>query len=197
MSKNAPTLQIAAPPTGTWVQIDRAALERWGRLTGAHPRASQLLQVMVSNMGRHNALVTSQATLANLLGCSVRTIQRNIDILIEHKWIEVRQVGPSGNGAAYIVNSRVAWSGKRNGIRYALFEAAVLVSDTEQPDRDEIGMQPPLEAVPLMLPGELQLPTGDGLPPPSQPAIPGLEPDLPARRADPDQFDIEDFTGSR
>jgi DNA-binding transcriptional MocR family regulator len=190
MAPKNPTLQVATPPSGSWVQIDRAALERWGKLTMAHPRASQLLQVMISNMGRHNALVASQATLASLLGCSAKTIRRNLDILIEHNWIEVRQVGPSGNGSAYIVNSRVAWSGKRDGIRYALFEAAVLVSDAEQPDRDEIGVQPPLEAVPLMLPGERQLPTGDGLPPPSEPTLPGLEPDLPARH----QMDIEDFT---
>lgn len=187
MASKSPALQIARPPAGSWVQIDRAALERWGKLTMAHPRASQLLQVMVSHMGRHNALVSSQATLASLLGCSIKTIRRNLDILIEHNWIEVRQVGPSGNGSAYIVNSRVAWSGKRDGIRYALFEAAVLVSDVEQPDRDEIGAQPSLEAVPLMLPGERQLPAGPGEPPPSQPSFPGLEPDLPARQVDPEK----------
>ena len=189
MTRKAPSVQIAAPPSGPWVQIDRAALERWGALTIAHPRASQLLQVMVSNMGRHNAIVTSQATLADMLNVSVKTIRRNLAILAENNWIEVRQVGPSGNGSAYIVNSRVAWSGKRDGIRYALFEAAVLVSEKDQPDKAALGAQPPLESVPLMMPGEQQLPTGDGLPPPSEPSLPGLEPDLPAR-----QMDIEDYT---
>jgi len=50
-----------------------------------------------------------------------------------------------------------------------------------------------------MYPGERQLPIGDGLPPPSQPLIPGMEPDLPARRvdADPAQLDIEDFVCGR
>jgi hypothetical protein len=39
-----------------------------------------------------------------------------------------------------------------------------------------------LRRIPVLFPGEQQLPTGDGLPPPSQPSIPGLEPDLPERR---------------
>lgn len=185
MVRRSPTLQLASAPTGTWVQVDRSALERWSLLTIKAPRASALLQVMVGQMGRHNALVTSQDTLARLMGCNVRTVQRALDVLVAENWIEVRRIGPSGNGSAYVVNSRVAWSGQRDGIRYALFEAAVLVSDAEQPDQNQIGAQPPLEQVPLMLPGEQQLPTGPGLPPPSQPSLPSLEPDLPARIAPP------------
>jgi hypothetical protein len=37
--------------------------------------------------------------------------------------------------------------------------------------------------------GERQMPVGDGLPPPSEPPLPGLEPDLPAKH----QYDIEDY----
>ena len=32
----------------------------------------------------------------------------------------------------------------------------------------------------MLFPGERQLPTGDGEDPPSQPALPDMEPDLPA-----------------
>lgn len=42
--------------------------------------------------------------------------------------------------------------------------------------------------LPRMFPGEQQLPAGPGLPPPSEPALPGLEADLPAiteRRGEP------------
>jgi Helix-turn-helix domain len=182
MSRKSPALQLAVPPSGTWVQVDRASLERWGRLTMEHPRASALLQVMIAQMGRNNAIVTSQGILAKLLGCSVRTIQRQLEILTQQNWIEVRHVGPGANGSAYVVNSRVAWSGNRDGIRYALFEATVLVADTDQPDRETIGMQPPLERIPVMAPGERQLPLGPGLDPPSQPSIPGMELDLPTKQ---------------
>src|SRR3546814_4386854 len=69
---------------------------------------------------------------------------------------------------------------KRDGIRYSLFSAAVLIADDEQPDREELGAQPALHRLPNLFPGERQLPSGPGLPPPSEPSLPGMEPDLPA-----------------
>lgn len=77
-----------------------------------------------------------------------------------------------------MVNDRVAWHGARDGLRYSLFSAAVVVSEEEQPDRTELGRQAPLRHLPRI--GERQLPVGDGLPPPSQPFLNGMEPDLPA-----------------
>src|SRR3546814_10009606 len=69
-------------------------------------------------------------------------------------------------------------AGPREGLRYSLFSATVVVSDSEQPDRDTLGKQEPLRRLPPI--GERQLPHGDGLPPPSQPFLDGIEPDLPA-----------------
>jgi len=186
---------LTSAPRGAWVQTERAAHERWAKLSLSNPRASAVLHVMLSKMGRHNALVVSQKALSKMCGCSVRTLQYALKSLKDQNWIEVRQIGPTGTANAYIINDRVAWSGKRDGIRYSLFSAAVLVSDDEQPDKDEIGNQPSLEQVLTLLPGEQQLPTGDGLEPPSEPAIPGLEHDLPHRHTDPHQTDLEDFTG--
>ncbi len=67
-------------------------------------------------------------------------------------------------------------------MRYSLFSAAVVVSADEQPDRDHLGSQLPLERLPVVYAGEQQLPTGTGLVSPSQPSLEGLEPDLPVRR---------------
>ena len=189
MAAKAKHLSLATAPGGTWVQVERAAMERWAKLAVSNPRAAAVMMVITSQMGRHNALIASQATLAKLAECSLRTIQYAIKALREGGWIEVRHIGPTGTACAYIVNDRVAWSGARDGIRYSLFSAAVLISDAEQPDQAEIGAQPPLERIPAMYPGESQLPTGPGEDPPSQPPLVGLEPDLPAR-----QLDIEDFT---
>ncbi len=187
---NDKEIGFTSSPKGAWVQTERAAHERWAKLSLSNPRASAVLHVMLSKMGRHNALVVSQKALSRMCGCSVRTLQYALKSLKDQNWIEVRQIGPTGTANAYIINDRVAWSGKRDGIRYSLFSAAVMVADDEQPDREEIGNQPALEQVLSLLPGERQLPTGDGLEPPSEPALPGLEPDLPAR-----QTDLEDFTG--
>jgi DNA-binding transcriptional MocR family regulator len=131
-------------------------------------------------MGEHNAVVTSQKNLARLLGCHVNTIIRALRDLESDRWIEVRQIGGTGSINAYVVNDRVAWHGPRDGIRHSLFSATVLVSDDEQPDRHELDELPPLRKFPRLFPDEKQLPTGEGLPPPSEQALPGLEADLPA-----------------
>lgn len=176
---------VTTPPTGQWVQTDRAAHEAWAQLAVASPRAASVMHVIVANMGRHNALVASRATLARACGCSVATLKRAVKVLKEHRWIDVRQIGP-GTASAYIVNAHVAWSGKRDGIRHALFDAAVLIADDEQADAAEMTSLPDLHPVPSLHPGERQLPSGIGSPPPSQPALPQMEPDLPARTGGPD-----------
>ena len=176
------TVGVTAQPAGTWVQTERSGHEKWAKLIRSHPRAAELMHVIVGNMGRHNALVASIPNLQRMMGCSRNTVIRAVTALKDQNWIEVRQLGAAGTTNVYIVNDRVAWSGNRDGIRYSLFSAAVLVSDDEQPDQAELGAQPPLERIPTMHPGERQLPTGDGLPPPSQPAFEGMEPELPARQ---------------
>lgn len=184
---------------GTWVQTDRAIHEAWAQLSIQYPAASGLLHFLAARVGDHNAVVVSQRTLAEATGMSLSTVKRAVAVLRAGNWVEVRQIGPTGTAVGYVLNDRVVWSGPRDGIRYSLFSAAVVVSDVEQPDRDEIGRQEPLRRLPSVYPGERQLPTGDGLPPPSQPALPGMEPDLPARQIErdyPDQFDIGYFTGT-
>jgi hypothetical protein len=176
------TLGLTTEPGGTWVQTERAAHERWAKLTLNSPKAGALMHTLIANMGRHNAVVVSLPTLARLTGLSRNTLIRALDVLKKQNWLEVRRLGAAGTTNCYIVNDRVAWSGARDGLRYSLFSAAVLVSEEEQPDRAELGTQASLEQVPVMFTGETQLPSGDGLPPPSQPAIPALEGDLPARR---------------
>lgn len=173
-------LGLTTAPGGAWVQTDRSAHEKWALLSIANPRAASVLHVLVAQMGRHNAIVSSQATLARAAGCSLPTFKRALAVLRDQGWIEVRQIGPTGTACAYIINDRVAWTGKRDGIRYSLFSAAVLIADDEQPDREELGAQAPLHRLPNMFPGEQQLPSGPGLSPPSQPFLAGMEPDLPA-----------------
>jgi len=168
------------PPAGRWVQTERAAHEAWGKLIDQSPKAAKLMHLLTARVGEHNAVVVSQKTLTTLMNCSRRTVQRAFDVLVADRWIEVRQIGETGTVNAYIINDRVAWSGKRDGLRYSLFSAAVILSEEEQPDRPQLGQQEPLRRLPSLFRGEQQLPTGDGLPPPIEPTLPGLEHDLPA-----------------
>lgn len=169
-------------PHGNWVQTERAAHEAWAALMGKAPQAARLMHLLVARVGDHNAVVISQKTLAGLMGVTDRTVRTALKVLEADRWIEIRQIGDRGTVNAYVVNRNIAWSGPRDGIRYALFSATVVVSDQEQPDRDTLDQQPPLRSLPSLYSGECQLPSGDGLPPPSQPALPGMEPDLPARQ---------------
>jgi hypothetical protein len=126
--------------------------------------------------------------LPRAAGCSIATLKRSL-ALREQSWIQIKQIGPTGTACAYIVNDRVAWTGKRDGVRYGLFSAAVLLSHDEQPDKDKLDTQAPLVRIPSMYPGERQLPMGPGLPPPSEPPLPGLEPDLPSTKKQPEEVD--------
>lgn len=165
MDRRKTSVQIATAPGGSWVQVERAAMESWAKLAVENQRAASVMLVLVAHMGRHNALVVSQKTLAKLAGCSRATLQRALDVLREGNWIEVRQIGPTGTANAYVVNDRVAWTGARDGLRYSLFSAAVVVSADEQPDRVAVGAQAPLKPVPALDHDEQQLPVGNGLPP--------------------------------
>jgi hypothetical protein len=167
-------------PTGYWVQTDRAAHEAWAILTGKSPLAAKIMHLLAGRVGEHNAVVVSQGTLAELAGASRRGVQNALEVLRRERWIEVRQIGDRATVNAYVINSRVAWTGSRDGLRYALFSAAVLVSETEQPDKEDLGAQTPLKPFPYLFKDEQQLPTGPGLPPVSSPSLPGMEHPLPA-----------------
>lgn len=172
---------------GTWVQTERSAHEAWANLIGRQPRAAALLHLLVANMDRTGVLVASQATLAKLLGVSVATTKRALSVLSEECWIDIVRLGSERGGVnAYAVNRRVAWADKRDNQRFAVFDARILVSEEEQehPIQDD---RPPLKPLPSLSPGELQLPHGDGLPPPNQPPL--VEPDLPSLPRDPNTTD--------
>ncbi|KJZ31267.1 replication protein [Paracoccus sp. S4493] len=173
------------PPHGSWVQTERAAHEAWAALITRSPVAARAMHVLTSRVGEHNAVILSQEALSNLVGCSERRLRDAVKLLAAENWIEIRRIGGRGTVNAYVINDRVAWAGARDGRRYSLFSATVIAVDDEQPDANELGQQAPLRQLPTMYPGEGQLPSGEGLDPPSQPSLGGLETDLPARRISP------------
>ena len=166
------------PRRGHFVQTDRAAHEAWARLGTKHPAASALLHVLAANVGDHNAVVASHKILARLMGASSSTVKRALKTLSDGNWIEVHQIGASGTVNAYVLNSRVAWAEGRDRLRYARLKADVLLAEDEQ----EVGALDEPKTALYNLPriGELQIPSGVGLPPISQQSFPGMEPDLPA-----------------
>ncbi len=167
---------------GHWVQTERKAHEAWAALVRTSPRAAELLHLLVAQLGQHNAVVISQGTLATMMGRNRRTVIRAIDALVEGNWLKALQIGDRGTVNAYVINDRVAWTGKREGLRYSLFSATVVVAEEEQAAEVLASLSEPPRALPSLFPGERQLPTGEGLAPPSEPDLPGMEMDLPAAR---------------
>ena len=164
----------------TWVQTERAAHEAWGRLTMKSPRAAAVMHHLVANMGHQNAVVIPQKTLAKLVGCNERTVQRALDDLVAGDWIQVVQLGQRGTVNAYIVNASVAWAEKREQIgRLAIFNARV-VADAEDQTPETLERRE-LRRLPVIYPPEEALPHGDGEPG-AQIALPGLEPVIEGQR---------------
>jgi UTP:GlnB (protein PII) uridylyltransferase len=162
---------------GTWVQTERKAHEGWAKLIRSSPKAAELLHVLVANMDKKAAVVVSQKVLAEMMGTSVPTVKRAVTVLQDGNWVDIVRIGSERGGVnAYVVNRRVAWADNRDNQKYAIFDARIITSASEQ-DRDTSVLQEPLNQLPNF--GEFQIPIGDGLPPPNQPSFDGLEPDLP------------------
>lgn len=174
----------------TWVQTERSAHEAWALLVRSNQRAAALLHVLIAHMDHQAAVVASRATLAQLVGYSEATVKRAVADLRADNWIDVVQLGGKGGVNAYIVNSRVAWADSRERLGTAAFTARVLVRQEEQ---ELPQIEAPLRRIPTLYPGERQLPTGPGEDPPSQPSMPGMEPDLPARHVDPETGEIQGY----
>jgi DNA-binding transcriptional MocR family regulator len=180
---------------GNWVQTERESHEAWAALTRKSPLAAQIMHLLAARVGEHNAVIISQGALAELAGASRRGVQNALSLLNRERWLEIRQIGERSTVNAYVVNDRVIWGTARNGLRYSLFSATVIASSKEQPDESELDHNRdlrPLRRLPRV--GEGQLPDGPGLPPPSEPFLDGMEPDLPAtQQTDPEQMDVESY----
>lgn len=175
----------------TWVQTERAAHESWGRLTRTNPMASALLHELVGNMGSQNAVVTSQKTLAKMVGCHTKTIQRAVEVLVADRWISVVSMGGAGTVNAYVVNDQVAWGQSRDKMATLSVFTARIIADIDDQSEHQLNRSG-LRRIPVLYPNEIQLPTGPGAEPPSQPSIDGMEPDLPALTGDAaDQHELE------
>lgn len=164
--------------SGTWVQTERKAHEAWANLIYRKPSAAMLLHHLIAKMGHQNAVVISHKTLSKIMNIHARTVRRAVADLVAERWIQVVQFGGPGTISAYVVNDRVAWGEARDKLRLSMFSASVIVDieDQENSTLDEI----PLRKIPVLYPGERQLPDESHEDPPNQLNIEGFEPDLPA-----------------
>jgi len=180
LDKNSKSVPSKGKNHGNWVQTEREAHEAWAKLIRKSPKAAELMHLITARIGDHNAVVMSIPTIMSLMGASRPTVVRAINLLREDLWVQTVQIGGSGTANAYVVNDKVAWTGARDGIKFSLFSASVIVSSSDQ--TYQIDNQKPLRKLARI--GELQMPIGGGLPPPSQPFLEGFEPEIPSYKQD-------------
>lgn len=179
MSLVSPPTDIRRQHKGHFVQTDRATHEAWARFTVKRPTAAGVLHLLTANVGHQNAVVISQKVIAKALGVSDRTIIRAIADLEAGNWLQVIKLG-AGRECAYVLNDRVAWADKRDNLRLSRFSAEV-IADAD--DQSALTLSDtPLHSLPTLFSDEAQLPSGEGLPPVSQPFFEGMEPNLPAKQ---------------
>jgi len=157
----------------TWAQIQMDALEDLQGLTRRASKAAELMLALIRCMqpGSGGVVVASRESMRDLLGASMPTVERALRVLIAEGWVQRIRIG---SAQALAINERVAWVGPRGDIPYAVFSATVIASRAEQ---DAAGLSPPpMRRVAIVGPSDHVLAVGDGLPPPSQPNLPGVPP---------------------
>lgn len=112
-----------------FVQLYIDKLDLIIEMTGENPTAVKVFTWLLKQIDRRNALVISQQALAEALGVSRMTIHTSTKYLKDKKAIDVLK---SGNTSIYAVNAQIAWKSDATGKKYALFDAAVYIVDSEQ-----------------------------------------------------------------
>lgn len=161
MSRTPLATEDTKPATFGWLQVEKKVGQELQRLAIKHPSAMGTLLYLVNNMGRNNALVVSQAAIAEKVGIGRQAVSTAVKLLSEHKFIEIVKVG---NLCVYRVNTRVAWQGNR-GERYAHFMADVIAVEKEQTGIDD---RTPLKQVPVTQDDERILIGNEEIDPPDQ-----------------------------
>lgn len=88
----------------------------------------QILHWMTAEMGKDNALIVSQDTIAEALDLSIPTIQRSIKTLIDAQILLMVKVG---GGIIYHLNSTIVWKSWATNKKYAKFSAQVILGEKE------------------------------------------------------------------
>lgn len=154
------------PENYNFVQVSRSYLKEWRGLTRKNPLATEILMYLIEHMGRTtNAVVCSYKTLEEITDVSRASVARAIKILKEDNWIESVKIG---NATAYGVNARAFWQAKRNQKQYAIFQATVIASSSEQESDFHKKIKQPLRQIPfvgkaerVILNSDEQLPSPD------------------------------------
>ena len=160
------SVQSVKPDVKDFVQYTRGHLKDLRSLARRSPAAWQVFTLLTERMNKSNAIVISQATMAQILGYTRTTINSAVKLLERECWVQVVKIGQVN---AYMINTKVVWRDHSgSGKRYAGFFAQVVAGEDEQSHPIEDWDNVELRHVPVLMPGELPIIGNEELPPPDQ-----------------------------
>lgn len=116
-------------PFHRWTQFNNEHTKELMWLAIKHPKARAILEFLVDQMDKYNAVMCSYKVLQELIGISKATVQRNIQILKENGFLVALK---SGTSNVYAVNDTVYWKSWGNNRKYSKFPANVILALSEQ-----------------------------------------------------------------
>ena len=121
-------------PYRKWVQMnnDVEAQEARYWLMKQSPYAYCIMDFLASNMDKYNAVICSYKVMQERFGYSQATVKRAIQLLKQHKYIEVVRTGGAN---IYMINKHLYWNSWGTNYAYAEFDAKVIITASEQ-DKD-------------------------------------------------------------
>ena len=98
-------------------------------LISKSPAAYRIFKFLVSNMDNYNAVICSYKVMQEKFGYSQATVKRSIQLLKQHKYIEVVRTGGAN---IYMINKHLYWNSWGTNYAYAEFDAKVIITASEQ-----------------------------------------------------------------
>ncbi len=129
-------------PYKKWIQVNNSkeAFEARIWLIKESAPAACIMDFLVANMDRYNAVICSYKVMQEKFNYSYATVARAIKLLKEHKFIDIAK---SGTSNIYMVNKMLYWNSWGSNYAYAEFDAKVIISSSEQEGKtkEEIKLQ--------------------------------------------------------
>lgn len=129
-------------PYKKWTQVNNSqeAFEARIWLMQKSTPAACILDFLVANMDKYNAIICSYKVMQEKFSYSKATVERAIKILKDHKYIDIVRTGGSN---IYMVNKMLYWNSWGSNYAHAEFGAKVIISLSEQDDetKEEIKLQ--------------------------------------------------------
>jgi len=154
-----------------YAMLETQALLNLDELMKTNMQAARLIVALIRFLEPNSGgvVIVSKKTMAEMMDVSEATVSRSLRELVAGNWIHRTRVG---SAHAIAINDTVAWVGKRDTRRFAVFTGTVIASRAEQDEADLEERK--LRQLPVINPDEVMLQHGE-IEPPAQTLLDGTE----------------------